>query len=37
VIVLSALVSKLIFKENISSKEWISVGGAFVSTVLFAF
>jgi drug/metabolite transporter (DMT)-like permease len=37
VIVLSALASKLIFKEKISSKEWISVAGAFVSTLLFAF
>ena len=37
VIVLSALASKLIFKEKITSKEWISVAGAFVSTLLFAF
>lgn len=37
VIVLSALVSVLFFKEKISKKEWISVAGAFVSTFLFAF
>ena len=37
VIVLSALVSALIFKEKLSKKEWISVAGAFVSTFLFAF
>ena len=37
VIVLSALVSALFFKEKISKKEWISVVGAFVSTFLFAF
>ena len=37
VIVLSALVSLLFFKEKISKKEWISVAGAFVSTFLFAF
>lgn len=37
VIVLSALASKLIFKEKTTSKEWISVAGAFVSTLLFAF
>lgn len=37
VIVLSALVSALFFKEKISKKEWISVAGAFVSTFLFAF
>ena len=37
VIVLSALVSLLFFKEKISKKEWISVIGAFVSTFLFAF
>ena len=37
VIVLSALVSALIFREKISKKEWISVAGAFVSTFLFAF
>ena len=37
VIVLSALASRLIFKEIISKKEWLSVGGAFISTLLFAF
>lgn len=37
VIVLSAFVSKLLFKEKISAKEWVSVVGAFISTVLFAF
>lgn len=37
VIVLSALVATLIFKEKISKKELISVAGAFVSTFLFAF
>ena len=37
VIVLSALVSLLFFKEKISKKEWISVAGAFVSTFLFSF
>lgn len=37
VIVLSALVSFFIFKEKLSLKEWISIGGAFASTVLFAF
>ena len=37
VIVLSALVSTLCFREKISKKEWISVAGAFVSTFLFAF
>lgn len=37
VIVLSALASKFIFKEKITSREWISVGGAFASTLLFAF
>lgn len=37
VIVLSALASKFLFKEKISTKEWISVIGAFASTVLFAF
>ena len=37
VIVLSALVSALIFREKISKKEWISVVGAFVSTFLFSF
>ena len=37
VIVLSALVSAFIFKEKLSRKEWISISGAFVATVLFAF
>ena len=37
VIVLSALVSAFLFKEKISKKEWISVAGAFASTILFAF
>lgn len=37
VIVLSALVSAFIFKEKLTKKEWISVAGAFASTVLFAF
>ena len=37
VIVLSALVSAFAFRERLSKKEWISVAGAFASTVLFAF
>ena len=37
VIVLSALVSALCFRERISRREWISVAGAFLSTLLFAF
>ena len=37
VIVISALVSFFIFREKLSKKEWISVAGAFVATVLFAF
>ena len=37
VIVLSALVSAFIFKEKLSKKEWLSIAGAFLSTVLFAF
>ena len=37
VIVLSALASALIFKEKLSWKEWVSVGGAFATTFLFAF
>lgn len=37
VIVLSALISFFAFKEKLTVKEWISIGGAFVSTVLFAF
>ena len=37
VIVLSAFVSQFIFREKLSKKEWISVAGAFASTVLYAF
>lgn len=37
VIVLSALVSAFCFRERISKREWISVAGAFASTLLFAF
>jgi drug/metabolite transporter (DMT)-like permease len=37
VIVLSALISFFAFKEKMSVKEWIAIGGAFLSTVLFAF
>jgi multidrug transporter EmrE-like cation transporter len=37
VIVLSAIVSRLIFKEKIRKIEWVSVVGALVSTILFAF
>lgn len=37
VILISALASALIFKEKNSFKEWISVIGAFLSTILFAF
>lgn len=37
VIVLSALASYFVFKEKLSKKEWISILGAFISTVLFAF
>ena len=37
VIVISAFVSFLVFREKLSKKEWISIAGAFVSTVLFAF
>ena len=37
VIVLSSLVSAFIFREKLSKKEWISVLGAFIATVLFAF
>ena len=37
VIVLSALVSAFAFKEKISVKEWLTIVGAFISTVLFAF
>jgi drug/metabolite transporter (DMT)-like permease len=35
--IISAFVSFLAFRERISGKEWISVVGAFVATVLFAF
>ena len=37
VIVLSALFSFFIFREKLFRKEWISIAGAFVATVLFAF
>jgi drug/metabolite transporter (DMT)-like permease len=37
VIVLSAFVSAFAFRERISWREWLSIGGAFVATVLFAF
>ncbi|MBE6590233.1 MAG: hypothetical protein E7643_08645 [Ruminococcaceae bacterium] len=37
VIVLSALVSAFVFHERLSKKEWVSITGAFLSTVLFAF
>ena len=37
VIVLSALVSKFFFRERLTGREWISVAGAFLSTLLFAF
>lgn len=37
VILVSALASVFIFREKISKKEWISVIGAFLSTILFAF
>lgn len=37
VIVLSALVSAFCFREHVSKREWISVAGAFASTLLFAF
>ena len=37
VIVLSALVSVIIFREKLSKKEWLCIAGAFVSTFLFAF
>ena len=37
VIVLSALISALIFREKLNKKEWISVAGAFLATFLFAF
>ena len=37
VIALSAIISAFAFKERLTCKEWISVTGAFASTVLFAF
>ena len=37
VIVLSALVSFFAFREKLTVGEWISIGGAFFATVLFAF
>ena len=37
VIVISALISFLIFREKLSKKEWISLAGTFVATFLFAF
>ena len=37
VIVLSALVSAVCFKEELPRREWICVAGAFASTFLFAF
>lgn len=37
VIVLSALVSAVCFKEKLPRREWICVAGAFASTFLFAF
>lgn len=37
VIALSALVSAFGFREKLSLKEWLSVAGAFASTILFAF
>lgn len=37
VIVLSALVSVFVFHERLSKMEWMSIAGAFFSTVLFAF
>ena len=37
VIILSALVSFFAFKEKLTVKEWISIGGAFAATVFFAF
>jgi drug/metabolite transporter (DMT)-like permease len=37
VIILSALVSAFGFREKLSAREWLSVAGAFASTVLFAF
>ena len=37
VIVLSAIISAFVFKEKLMKNEWISVGGAFLATCLFAF
>ena len=37
VIVFSAIASATVFKEKAGKFEWISVGGAFISTLLFAF
>ena len=37
VIVLSALVSRVIFREKISMREWVAIGGAFVATFLFMY
>ena len=37
VIVLSAFVSALIFREKLSKMEWIAIAGAFASTVFYAF
>jgi len=37
VIVLSSLISAVAFKERLPAKEWLSLLGAFVATVLFAF
>jgi len=37
VIVLSAIVSARFFKETITPREWLCIGGAFLSTFLYAF
>jgi len=37
VIVLSALVSRVIFREKIALREWIAIGGSFVATFLFMY
>ena len=37
VIVLSAVISALAFRERLSKTEWIAVAGVCASTVLFAF
>ena len=37
VIVLSAVVSVLIFRETVTRREWLCIGGAFLSTFLYAF